>query len=72
MDDALPPRALVHHLLSVIEDDDTVESIVYVARMKDGTIVSGWSDLLHTEVIGLLEVGKLQAVKEMWEDWQPR
>jgi hypothetical protein len=38
--------------------------------MKDG-ITPGWTDMQNTEVIGLLEVGKLQAVKEYGTSGHP-
>lgn len=63
---SLSPEELVRHILSVIQADGSIESLVYVARMKDGVITSGWTDLSYTEVIGFFEVGKLQAAKEMW------
>lgn len=71
-DDTISPSYLLEHLLSYINEEDQIESVVYVARLKDGTITSGWTDMQYTEVIGLLEVGKLQAVKEMWNGWTPR
>lgn len=55
---------LVENLLSAIEEEG-IESVAYVARTKDGLITSGWTDMLYTEAIGLFEVGKLQAMKEM-------
>lgn len=71
-EDTISPTYLLEHLLSYIKDEDEIESVAYVARMKDGTITSGWTDMQYTEVIGLLEVGKLQVVKEMWNEWAPR
>nr|WP_275983708.1 hypothetical protein [Paenibacillus hamazuiensis] len=63
---------MLEHLLSYIREEDQIESLAYVARLKDGTISSGWTDMRYTEVIGLYEVGKLQTVKEMWNEWTPR
>jgi hypothetical protein len=63
-DEHVSPTYLVENLLSAIEEEG-IESVAYVARTKDGLITSGWSDMLYTEAIGLFEVGKLQAVKEM-------
>jgi hypothetical protein len=71
-EDTISPAYLLENLLSYIKEDNEVESVAYVARMKDGTITSGWTDMQYTEVIGLLEVGKLQVVKEMWDEWTPR
>lgn len=71
-EDTISPTYLLEHLLSYIKDEDEIDSVAYVARMKDGTITSGWTDMQYTEVIGLLEVGKLQVVKEMWNEWAPR
>ncbi len=58
------PKFLLENLLSAV-DEESIESVAYVARTKDGLITSGWTDMLYTEAIGLFEVGKLQAVKEM-------
>jgi hypothetical protein len=58
------PKFLLENLLAAI-DEESIESVAYVARTKDGLITSGWTDMLYTEAIGLFEVGKLQAVKEM-------
>lgn len=71
-DREVSPIYLLEHLLSYIKEEDQIESVAYVSRMKDGTITSGWTDMQYTEVIGLLEVGKLQVVKEMWNEWTPR
>ncbi|WP_199614597.1 hypothetical protein [Paenibacillus alkalitolerans] len=71
-EDKISPAFLLNHLLSYIKEEDQIDSVAYVARMKDGTITSGWTDMQYTEVIGLLEVGKLQVVKEMWNEWTPR
>jgi hypothetical protein len=62
--ESITPAFLVENLLSAI-DEEGIESVAYVARTKDGIITSGWTDMLYTEAIGLFEVGKLQAVKEM-------
>jgi len=61
------PTFLVENLQSAIEEEG-IESVAYVARTKDGLVTSGWTDMLYTEVIGLFELGKLQAVKEMHGD----
>lgn len=58
------PQFLVKNLLSAI-DEQEIESVAYVARTKDGLVTSGWTDMMYTEAIGLYEIGKLQAVKEM-------
>ncbi|WP_276357930.1 hypothetical protein [Cohnella caldifontis] len=71
-EETITPVHLLEHLLTYIHQENQIESVLYVARMNDGTITSGWTDLAHTEAIGLLEVGKLQVVKEMWNDWAPR
>ncbi|WP_241158283.1 hypothetical protein [Cohnella candidum] len=70
-EEPISPVYLLEHLLSYIHQDDQIESVMYVARMNDGTITSGWTDLAYTEAIGLLEIGKLQVVKEMWSEWEP-
>ncbi|HZG56222.1 hypothetical protein [Paenibacillus sp.] len=64
IDHPVTPEYLVKNLLSAISEEG-IESVAYVARTKDGLITSGWTDMLYTEAIGLFEVGKLQAVKEM-------
>jgi hypothetical protein len=65
---SISPAYLMEHLLSFIHKEDQIESVMYVARLNDGTISAGWSDLSYTEAIGLLEVGKLQLVKEMGDN----
>jgi len=62
--DSVSPQYLIENLLAAIEEEG-IESVAYVARTKDGLITSGWTDMLYTEAIGLFEIGKLQAVKEM-------
>lgn len=64
IEEHVSPTFLVENLLSAIEEEG-IESVAYVARTKEGVITSGWSDMLYTEAIGLFEIGKLQAVKEM-------
>lgn len=68
---SISPVYLLEHLLSYIHKEDQIESVMYVARLNDGTISAGWTDLSYTEAIGLLEVGKLQVVKELGEDRDP-
>lgn len=63
-EESVSPTYLVENLLSAIEEEG-IESVAFVARTKDGMITSGWTDMLYTEAIGLFEIGKLQAVKEM-------
>jgi len=63
-DAEVTPKYLLENLLAAIESEG-IDSVAYVARTKDGLITSGWTDMLYTEAIGLFEVGKLQAVKEM-------
>ncbi|MFC0211455.1 hypothetical protein ACFFK0_03160 [Paenibacillus chartarius] len=70
--DSITPSYLMENLLTYMKEENRIEAVVYVARMKDGTITSGWTDMQYTEVIGLLEVGKLQVVKEMWSEWTPQ
>jgi hypothetical protein len=66
--ESISPVHLMEHLLSFIHKEDQIESIMYVARLINGSISAGWTDLSYAEAIGLLEVGKLQVVKEMGED----
>ncbi|MCI3927036.1 hypothetical protein MO973_43380 [Paenibacillus sp. TRM 82003] len=63
-EESVTPTYLLENLMSAIEEEG-IESVAYVARTKDGLITSGWTDMLYTEAIGLFEVGKLQAIKEM-------
>ena len=63
----ITPKILIENLLDVIKDGD-IESVAFVARQIDGTISAGWTDMTHTEAIGMLEVAKLQVIKDMWND----
>ncbi|CAM3706826.1 hypothetical protein COLU111180_04140 [Cohnella lubricantis] len=60
------PRAVIENLLQAIERGD-VETVVFVARQPDGLIKSGWSNTLHTELLGLLECGKNHVLCNMSE-----
>jgi len=60
------PKACVDNLLKAIERGD-VEAVVFVARQPDGIIKTGWSNTLHTELLGLLECGKNHVLFEMSE-----
>jgi len=64
-EESISPVYLMDHLLSYIHKEEEVESVIYIARMNDGKVSTGWTDLTYTEAIGLLEVGKLQVIKEM-------
>lgn len=60
------PKACTENLLKAIEHGE-VETVVFVARQPDGVIKTGWSNTLHTELLGLLECGKNQILCEMSE-----
>jgi len=60
------PKACVENLLQAIESGD-VETVIFVARQPDGVIKTGWSNTLHTELLGLLECGKNHVMWEMSE-----
>lgn len=51
------PKACIENLLQAI-DHGEVESVIFVTKMTDGVIKTGWSAILSTEAIGLLECGK--------------
>jgi hypothetical protein len=42
-----------------------VEHVVFVVRQPDGEIKVGYSDAKHTELIGMLEVGKFEIITDM-------
>jgi len=58
------PKVLVENLLQAV-DKGEVECIVFVARCKEGEIRTGWSEIYHTEAVGLLELGKLEVISDM-------
>ena len=55
----LTPKALVKQILEAIELGE-IDAITVVARYKDGNIDTGWSTAVTSEIIGLLELGKIQ------------
>ncbi|WP_257008275.1 hypothetical protein [Bacillus sp. FJAT-45350] len=63
----ITPKMLVEMLKKELESGD-VESIAYVYKKKDGTVVAGWTDMFHTEVVGLYEIAKLQAIDDMYSE----
>jgi hypothetical protein len=42
-----------------------VEHIVFVVKQPDGEIKTGHSDANTTEILGMLEIGKIQVVEYM-------
>jgi len=62
---SISPAYLMEHLLSFIHKEGQIDSVIYAARLSDGTISTGWTDLSYPEAIGLLEVGKLQVAKKL-------
>lgn len=64
-------RVTPKQILSILEkkiNDGEIESLCYVAKTKEGMVHAGWSDMLHTEVVGLLEVGKVEVIQDMYDD----
>lgn len=61
------PKMLIEILAKEIEEGN-IDSLAYVARRKDGYIMSGWSNMSHTETIGLFEIGTNQVIDNMYED----
>ncbi|TCT20914.1 hypothetical protein EDD68_11242 [Melghiribacillus thermohalophilus] len=61
------PKMLLELLEKEIEEGN-IDALAYVARRKDGYIISGWSNMPHTEIIGLFEVGKKQVIDHMYEN----
>ena len=61
------PEMLLKILQHEVETGN-IDSIAYVAKRKDGMITSGWTDMLHTEAIGLYEIAKLQVVDDLYDD----
>lgn len=59
------PKEMIADLLNEIEQGE-VKSVVYVVNNKDGTISVGRSDMLDTQSIGLLEVGKRMLIDDMY------
>lgn len=51
------PKACIQNLLEAIERGE-VEVVVFVTKQPDGIIRTGWSEVLSTEAIGMLECGK--------------
>ena len=60
-------RVLISHLLTAIENGE-IEHVVYVAKNKDGIIDYGCDNMPQTEIVGLLECGKLLAINDMYEE----
>jgi hypothetical protein len=60
------PKACIENLLKAIELGE-VASVVFVARQPDGLIKTGWSNTIHTELLGLLECGKNHVLIDMSE-----
>lgn len=58
------PKACIQNLLRAIELGE-VESVVFVARQPNGIIRTGWSDTMHTELLGMLECGKFELIEDM-------
>ena len=63
----ITPKILIENLLEAIEEGQ-IDSVVFIAKQNDGFITSGWTDMLHSEAIGLLEIAKLQVAKDMWKE----
>lgn len=61
------PKALINNLNRAIEEGQ-IESVVYVVRLSDGEIRTGYSNVNQTEVVGLLECGKMNVFNDMYEE----
>lgn len=59
-------KSLIEHLFAAIESGK-VESVVYVARDKDGELDVGCNTMPQTEAIGMLECGKQMIIQDMYE-----
>lgn len=59
-------KELIHNLYDASKLTE-IESIVFVCREKSGEIRTGWNDVLHSEIIGLLELGKQMVIDNMRE-----
>jgi hypothetical protein len=62
----ITPKELVKNLMVAIENGE-IDCVVYITRDKEGIIETGWSDIVHTEAIGLTEVGKQRLIDGMRE-----
>lgn len=58
------PKRLAEDLLKAIEDGK-IEKLCYVIKSKEGDLEVGWSEMLTTEAIGYLEVGKQYIMDDM-------
>lgn len=59
-------------LLDIVNEEieaDRIESIVIVSKYEDGYIHTGWTDMYHTEAIGLMEIAKNQVMKDLWDEF---
>ena len=59
-------KSLIEHLLLAINRDE-IESVVYVAKSKNGELDMGCNNMPQTEAIGLLECGKQLIFEDMYE-----
>ncbi|MEK5038982.1 hypothetical protein [Sporosarcina sp. FSL K6-3457] len=60
------PSSLIEGL-SERADPSEIETLVYVAKMRNGDINTAFSHALNSEHIGLLEIGKMQIIDSMRE-----
>jgi hypothetical protein len=61
----LTPKALLE---STLDHIDEVEYIVVTMRCKNGEILTGWSEMNHLTMLGLMEAGKVQIFQNMYEE----
>lgn len=54
-------------LKDLIDNLEDIDAVVFVAKKKDGRILTGWSDVNHTEVIGMLHVSQSEVMNDMYE-----
>lgn len=60
------PKELINNLMDAITSGE-IDCVVYITRDKEGIIETGWSDIVHTEAIGLIEIGKQKLIDDMRE-----
>ena len=53
--------------LSVENERGTIDTLVYVVKLKDGTVHLGNNNTSSLEVLGLLECGKSYVIDDMYE-----
>lgn len=62
----LTPKALIEDLLEQINRGE-IETVVYVAKAFDKEVKCGHSEKEQSSIIGLLELGKVSVINDMYE-----